>query len=129
VALPKDNPLAKKPVIKLKELKPLFFIGMSESSYPGYRRWLTQTCQRVGFSPKVLQDAEIERTLIQAVAAGLGVALMPDQVRKLPHDNVVFRPVTPKVMTESCVAWKAANASLALTAYLRIVSDRATRMR
>ena len=129
VALPKDNPLAKKPVIKLKELKPLFFIGMSESSYPGYRRWLTQTCQRVGFSPKVLQDAEIERTLIQAVAAGLGVALMPDQVRKLPHDNVVFRPVTPKVMTESCVAWKADNTSLALTAYLRIVSDRATRMR
>jgi DNA-binding transcriptional LysR family regulator len=128
-ALARNNPLAKKPIIKLKELKPSFFIGMSEVSYPGYRRWLQQTCMRVGFSPKVLQDVEIERTLIQAVAAGLGVALLPDQVKKLPHENVVFRPLTPRVMTESCIAWKADNPSGALKAYVNIVSDRGTRMR
>jgi DNA-binding transcriptional LysR family regulator len=128
-ALATNNPLAKKSVIKLKELKPLFFIGMSETSYPGYRRWLTQTCQRVGFSPRVLQDVEIERTLIQAVAAGLGVALLPDQVKKLPHANVVFRPLTPRVMTESCIAWKGDNPSPALKAYIDIVGDRGTRMR
>jgi DNA-binding transcriptional LysR family regulator len=129
VALAKNNPLAKKPIIKLKELKPSFFIGMSEASYPGYRRWLQQTCMRVGFSPKVLQDVEIERTLIQAVAAGLGVALLPDQVKKLPHENVVFRPLTPRVMTESCLAWRHDNPSDALKAYIGIVSDRGTRMR
>src|ERR1017187_3933411 len=119
-ALAKNNPLAKKSVIKLGELKLLFFIGMSEASYPGYRGWLKQTCQRVGFSPRVLQDVEIERTLIQAVAAGLGVALLPDQVRKLPHENVVFRPLTPRVMTESCIAWKGDNPSTALKAYVNI---------
>jgi LysR substrate binding domain len=95
-----------KAVIKLKELKPLFFIGMSEANYPGYRRWLKQTCRRVGFSPKVLQDVEIKRTLIQAVAAKLGVALLPDQVKKLPHGNVIFRPQMARVMTESCIAWR-----------------------
>jgi hypothetical protein len=36
-----------------------------------------------------------------AVAAGLGVALLPDKVKKLPHENVVFRPLSPTVMTES----------------------------
>src|SRR4029079_18285004 len=97
---------ANKPVVKLKELEPMFFIGMSESSYPGYRSWLTGTCQRVGFSPKVLQDADIERTVIQSVAAGLGVALLPEQVKKLPHERVVFRPLKPPVATESCIAWK-----------------------
>jgi len=51
-AVAKNNPLSKKSVIHLKELKPMFFIGMSEASYPGYRRWLTQTCRKVGFSPK-----------------------------------------------------------------------------
>lgn len=128
-ALARNNPLAKKSIIKLKELKPLFFIGMSEASYPGYRRWLAQTCQRAGFSPKVLQDMEIERTLIRAVAAGLGVALLPNQVQKLPHDNVVFRRLTPKVMTESCIAWKGDNPSPALKAYVSIVGDRGSRMR
>lgn len=119
------NPLARKSVVRLRELKPMFFIGMSEQSYPGYRHWLTQTCRKVGFSPKVLQDAEIERTLIQAVATGLGVALLPEQVKKLPHDSIVFRELQPAVRPESCIAWKADNSSVALKAYVNIVSDRA----
>ena len=128
-ALAKSNQLAKKTIIDLRDLKPIFFIGMSEATYPGYRHWLTTTCQRVGFMPKVLQDADIERTVIRAVAAGLGVALLPDHVTKLPHENVVFRPLAPRVMTESCVAWKGENISMALRAYLKILKEQSTSMR
>ena len=128
-ALAKNHPLAKEAVVELKKLKPMFFIGMSEASYPGYRRWLTETCRKVGFGPKVLQDMEIERTLIQAIAAGLGVALLPDQVKKLPHASVVFRELHPSVETESCIAWKGDNPSAALQAYVEIVGDRGHRMR
>ncbi len=102
---------------------------MSETAYPGYRHWLTTTCQQVGFTPKVLQDADIERTVIRAVAAGLGVALLPDQVKNLPHENVVFRPLTPTVMTESYIAWKGENTSVALRAYVEIVKERSKSMR
>lgn len=129
VALPKASPLARKSVVHLKQLKPMFFIGMSEESYPGYRHWLTQTCRHAGFSPRVLQDVEIERSLIQGVAAGLGIALLPDQAKKLPHGDVVFRNLSTKVKTESCIAWKADNTSAALKAYIDIISDRGTRMR
>src|SRR5881275_2149318 len=129
VALPKSMRLAKQPMIKLKDLEPMFFIGMSETSYPGYRRWLTETCRRVGFTPRVLQDVEIERTIIQSVAAGLGVALLPDQVKKLPHDSVVFLELSPAIKTESCIAWKTNNPSVALKAYINVVSDRGVRMR
>ena len=125
-AVAKNDPLAKQSVIKLTELKRMFFIGMSEASYPGYRHWLTQTCQQVGFSPKVLQDADIERTLIQSVAAGLGVALLPDHAKKLPHDSVVFRELNPAVKIESCIAWKSDNPSIALKAYIKIVTDGVT---
>lgn len=128
-ALPRDHPVASKPAIKLKELEPMFFIGMSESSYPGYRSWLTETCQRVGFSPRVLQDADIERTVIHSVAAGLGVALLPEQVKKLPHERVVFRPLKPAVETESCIAWKRGNPSAALKAYVEIVCEVSGSMR
>jgi DNA-binding transcriptional LysR family regulator len=128
-ALPEGDRLAKKAVIKLKDLEPMFFIGMSEASYPGYRDWLTATCQRAGFVPRVLQDADIERTVIQAVGAGLGVALLPDQVKKLPHENVVFRPLTPTVLAESCIAWRSANNSAALKAYVEVVRERSASMR
>ncbi|MGI8436114.1 MAG: LysR family transcriptional regulator [Chthoniobacterales bacterium] len=128
-AVAKNHPLAKETVIHLKTLKPLFFIGMSEASYPGYRAWLTETCQKEGFAPKVLQDVEIERAIIQAVAAGLGVAILPEQVKRLPHESVVFRELWPAIKTESCVAWKADNPSDALRAYIKIIGDRDIRMR
>ena len=101
----------------------MFFIGMSEASYPSYREWLTKTCDRAGFTPKVLQDVDLERTMIHAVAAGLGVALVPEQVKKFEHENVVFRPVMPTVETEGCVAWKGENPSAALKAYVEIVEQ------
>jgi DNA-binding transcriptional LysR family regulator len=123
VALPKDNPLTDKTTVDLKALAPMFFIGMSEASYPGYGDWLTKTCERAGFTPKVLQDVDLERTMIHAVAAGLGVALVPEQLRKLEHENVVFRPLSPTVGTEGCVAWRNENRSAALQAYVQIVEQ------
>ena len=123
VALPKSDSMARKSVVNLKDLAPVFFIGMSEASYPSYRDWLTKTCRRVGFTPKVLQDVELERTMIHAVAGGLGVALVPEQVKKLEHNNVVFRPLNPTVGTEGCIAWKRDNQSAALKAYVQIVEQ------
>src|SRR5690349_6096969 len=128
-ALPKDNPLADKDSVELKALAPTFFIGMSEMSYPGYRDWLNKTCRRAAFTPKVLQDVELERKMIHAVAAGLGVALVPEQLKKLEHDNVVFRPINPTVATEGCVAWRSENPSAALQAYVRIVEQAGRSMR
>ncbi len=129
VAVSEGSPFANKSVIQLKDLKSMFFIGVSETSYPGYRLWLKQTCRRANFSPKVLQDADVELTLIQAVAAGLGVTLLPLQAKKIPHAGVVFRELRPRILTESCIAWKKDNPSTALKAYINIVTDRGTRMR
>ncbi|HYJ07000.1 MAG TPA: LysR substrate-binding domain-containing protein [Chthoniobacterales bacterium] len=123
VALPKDDPLARKPAVDLKDLAPRFFIGMTELSYPGYHEWLVATCRRAGFTPKVLQDVALERTMIQTVAAGLGVALVPEQLKKLPHDNVIFRPTSRPIRTEGCVAWKGDDLSPSLQAYLEIVEQ------
>ena len=128
-ALPKDNPLAGKTTVALKALAPMFFIGMSEASYPYYHEWLSKTCHRAGFTPKVLQDVDLERTMIHAISAGLGVALVPEQLKKLPHKNVVFRPVIPAVVTEACVAWKGENPSAPLKAYVEIVEHVGRRIR
>jgi DNA-binding transcriptional LysR family regulator len=129
VALPQDNPLAVKTTIELKCLAPMFFIGMSEASYPGYREWLTKTCAAAGFTPKVLQDVELERTMVHAVAAGLGVALVPEQLQKLEHKSVTFRSVKPAVATEGCIAWRSQNPSAALTACVQIVEQMAHSIR
>ncbi len=129
VALPKDNPLAARATVPLKALAPMFFIGMSETSYPGYRDWLIKTCDRSAFTPKVLQDVDLERKMIHAVAAGLGIAIVPEQLKRLEHENVVFRPLDPVIMTEGCVAWRDQNPSTALRAYIRIVEEAGSSIR
>jgi len=85
--------------------------------------------QSVLAASAAFMNADVEPTLIQAVAAGLGVALLPAQAEKIPHDNVVFRELRPHVLTESCIAWNGDNSSNALKAYINIVSDRGIRMR
>ena len=129
VALPKENPLTAKATVPLKALAPMFFIGMSETSYPGYRDWLIRTCEHSAFTPKVLQDVDLERKMIHAVAAGLGVAIVPEQLKRLEHENVVFRPLDPLIMTEGCVAWRDQNPSAALKAYVRIVEEAGSSIR
>jgi DNA-binding transcriptional LysR family regulator len=117
----KNSPLVKKAMIKLSDLKSVFFISVSEETYPGYREWLIATCQKVGFTPKILQDAKDERALIHAVEFGLGVAILPDQIKKLSSEGVVFRPINPSAVVESCVAWKKDNHSTVLKVFLQAI--------
>jgi len=123
VVLPVKHPLAKKQRISLEELKGMFFVGMSEKIHPGFREWLCETCERAGFTPRILQDAELEPALMTFVAEGLGVTLAREHIKKLPHDGVVFRPTTPAVRTDYWIAWKRDNESRALQEFVRVVKS------
>ena len=123
VALPARHPLAKNPKLKLANLAPQFFIVMSAKTQPGAREWLAKTCQDAGFAGMILQEADSEPTMIHFVADGLGVALLPEQVTGLPHEGVVFRPLSPPLLRESTIAWRADNRSKPLQDYILIVKE------
>jgi DNA-binding transcriptional LysR family regulator len=123
VALPSRHPLTKKPKLKLTDLASQFFIGMSATTHPGTREWLLGTCRDTGFDGRILQEADGEPTAIQFVADGLGVALMPEQITGLPHEGVVFRPLSPPLRRESTIAWRADNPSKPLKDYIQIVTE------
>jgi DNA-binding transcriptional LysR family regulator len=129
VAVPTLHPLAKKAKLKLPDLAPQFFIGMSAKTHPGAREWLLETCQNAGFCGKILQEADVEQTAIRFVAAGLGVALIPEQFTKMPHKGVVFRPLSPPLSRAATIAWRADNPSEPLNAYIRIVKELSPSMR
>ena len=127
VVLPSKHPLARKPQVNLRELKAMFFVGMSEKTHPGFRHWLSETCQQADFSPRILQDAELEPALMTFVAEGLGVSLAREHIKKLPHPGVAFRPLTPPVKSDYCIAWNRDNDSRALQQYIEIVKGLAAR--
>ena len=123
VFLPAHHPLAKRTKIKLAELAPQFFVGMSPTTYPGKREWLIETCRSAGFSARILQEVDSERAAIKFVADGLGIALLPAQIVDLPHEGVAFRPLSPPLRRESTIAWRADNPSKPLKDYIQIVKD------
>lgn len=123
VVLPVRHPLARKRRVNLGDLKTMFFVGMSEKTHPGFRDWLCETCQPAGFTPRILQDAELEPALMTFVAEGLGVTLAREDITKMPHPGVAFRPLVPPVKADYCIAWNRDNDSRALQQYIEIVKS------
>jgi len=119
--LPLNHPLARKRQLSLGDLETMFFVGMSEKTHPGFREWLNRTCQQAGFTPRVLQEAELEPALMTFVAEGLGVTLAREHIKKLPHPGVVFRPLAPVLKSDYCIAWNRSNDSRALRQYVEII--------
>ena len=81
------------------------------------------TCQDAGFAVRILQEADTEHTIIQFVADGLGVALLPEQIIGQPHGGVVFRQLSPPLLRESTFAWRGDNPSKPLQDYIQIVRE------
>src|ERR1051326_6035218 len=121
VVLPTKHPLARKKQIHLADLKTMFFVGMSERTHPGFREWLNETCRPGGFTPRILQEAEIESALMTFVAEGFGVTIAREEMKSLPHPGVAFRPLHPAVRTDYHVAWNRNNDSRALQQYLEVL--------
>ena len=123
VVLPAKHPLTKKSRLDLNDLKTMFFVGMSEKTHPGFRDWLSETCQPAGFTPRILQDADLELGLMRFVAEGLGVTLAREHIKTLPHPGVVFRELHPAVRADYWIAWNRDNTSKSLRDYIQIVKN------
>jgi DNA-binding transcriptional LysR family regulator len=90
VALPKSHPQAALPEIRLPILKEQPFIGLNRM-YPAYGDWLQTVCQQSGFTPRIVREADGAATALAFVAAGLGVALVSEPIKKFPTRHVVFK--------------------------------------
>lgn len=122
-AVAAGSPLAKKAKVDLKDLEPMFFVGMSERAYPRRNEWIIDACRKAGFTPRILQEADREPAVISFVAADLGVALLPEQIKRLPHEGVIFLPLQPRLTAESWAVWKGNNSSGCLKRYIQIVKE------
>jgi DNA-binding transcriptional LysR family regulator len=107
LALPKSHPYAEKPEIPLSLLKEEAFIGLNRM-YPNYGDWLLKVCQRVGFKPRIVKEADGAASALAFVAAGFGVAVVSEPLQKIPAKDVIFRDLAPedRAWTPVGVVWK-----------------------
>jgi DNA-binding transcriptional LysR family regulator len=110
-ALPKNHRAARQSKVPLASLADDFFLMISQQSYPGASRFVSDACEKAGFRPKILQTVERGYTILGLVAANCGVALLPMSLRHLPHPGVVFRPLSDPPAGDLFIAWSSARAN------------------
>jgi DNA-binding transcriptional LysR family regulator len=105
--LPETHPLASADRVDLAALEGERFL-----CYPSHHRsvmydLVLDACHRAGFRPRHLQEIAETSTLVVTVAAGMGVALVPDAVRALKIAGAAYRPLVQDEEVELAVATRA----------------------
>jgi DNA-binding transcriptional LysR family regulator len=90
---------------------------------PGLYDAIIAACQRAGFSPKIGQEAPRMLATLSLVAAGLGVTLVPESMRRLQIDGVIYRPLDPAaaLVAPLNLAHRRGDAAPALRRFLGLV--------
>jgi len=80
LAVPREHPLASgKRRVRLAELKTESFVLLREGAYD-LRDQTLAACRRAGFEPRVALDGGEMDSVLRFVAAGLGIAILPEMV-------------------------------------------------
>jgi DNA-binding transcriptional LysR family regulator len=117
VAIGPGRPLATADAIALVDLRDEDFVAYSA---PGsvVNAVVTQACLSAGFLPRRTHEAAEVSIILTQVAAGLGVAVLPESVLALRVDGVRFVPVADDVHVDLALAWRTDDDSPALARLL-----------
>ncbi|MGE0216832.1 LysR family substrate-binding domain-containing protein, partial [Mycolicibacterium sp.] len=96
IALPADHVLAGRDVVPVGELRDVDFISHAGRGRSRMSALITEMCLAEGFSPRIRHEVEETSTLVTMVAAGLGVAVVPEPTAALGVRGVVYRPVSTR---------------------------------
>ena len=94
VALQQDHPLARRPSLSLSQLKGEPFVTYPREAGTGLYWQILDICAHAGFRPRVAREVLEPSTIIGLVAAGVGVAIVPDGIQCIRLNGAIFKPLT-----------------------------------
>lgn len=127
-ALPRLHPLAARRRLRLEDLSRQPVILPPRATRPHSRGVVLRLYALLGEAPRVAQEAEEKQTIIGLVAAGIGIALLPEWAARLRVPGVVFRPLDlpgeASLPEWSLVAaWPSGAANAARDQFLSVLQD------
>ena len=124
IALPKGHSLSHAPTITLADLADEPLIMPSPTLNRALHGKLMSTCLAGGLIPKVIQHADNEHTLLNMVAAGMGVAFVNTSCRKRHAGEVLLREIADfSVPVELELVWLEDNSNPALVHFIDLVAS------
>lgn len=122
VALPAHHQLLKHDRLELALLAQEPLLLYPARPRPSYADHVLQVFRTHGLSPRVAMEANELQTAIGLVAADVGIALVPESVRRLHRDDVDYRPLADaSVVSPVIMNFRAGDRSPLLTRFRELV--------
>lgn len=123
-ALPRDHPLAMRSALALEDLQNEDFIRFSPVLGVDFQEHVLSYCQRAGFTPRAIMEASDTRSILNLVAAGFGVAIVPEYVKHNAYPMISYKPLSeiPPVV-DIALAWLPGDPSPAHQAFRDVIAD------
>jgi DNA-binding transcriptional LysR family regulator len=93
LALPREHALAGKRRLRLDDLDEEAWVQTSSAS--PCARYVVRRCHAAGFEPRVAFESDDYQTVQGLVAAGVGVALIPELALSVVREGIVIRELSP----------------------------------
>jgi DNA-binding transcriptional LysR family regulator len=127
LAMQRDHPLAGRKRLRLEDLRAESWVQTSASS--PCAKHVIRSCHAAGFEPEVSFESDDYQTVQGLVAAGVGVALIPQLAFSTVREDIHVRALDPSspVRTVFAATPRAAAASPALATMLDVLREAARR--
>ena len=76
-------------------------------------------CGKAGFKPRVVQEANGVIAIVGLVASGIGIAILPESVKSVALEGVVYRPLQhPDAVVPLMLAFRESENSAAVSRFV-----------
>ncbi|HEY4429182.1 MAG TPA: LysR family transcriptional regulator [Solirubrobacteraceae bacterium] len=129
LAIPREHRLARRENVRLADLAAEPWVQTSRSS--PCARHVVRSCHAAGFEPNVSFESDDYQTVQGLVAAGVGVALIPELALSVVREDIVVRALSPAPPVRQVIAAAPAGARLvpAATTMLGVLRSAAERLK
>lgn len=131
VALQSEHPLAGRRSIPLSALKSESFLLFSRAVGMGWFDEIINSCRDAGFEPIVRHEVPQIISVVNLIAAGMGVSLVPESIAaQINVPNVHYTRITgSSILARIALVTKQNNDSKAVENFLKIAKDEASKNR
>ncbi|MGJ0383879.1 LysR family transcriptional regulator [Paenarthrobacter nicotinovorans] len=120
--VPEAHPLASRAEIRPQDFQGEPMILFPYRLMPGFIARVLNLFDKAGVSPYVVQQTIHQETVLGLVAAGLGLSILPESVRRFQMPGVVAKPITGRPET-SLFAARSAGPAPAVDAFLSCLTS------
>jgi len=122
-AVPEEHRLAEADSVRVEQLRHENFIMYGAALGSVVNDAVVRSCLASGFYPHCAYEVTETSAALALVAAGLGVAVLPDSIRSAPREGVRCKDIEDALTVRLDLAWREDDESPLLRGLLRVLDE------